>query len=65
MNLDEIDKLAAEVYDYCCSHRGDNMKNGEPGNPRNVGRGFDTLFDEPKNFYRNIAQWHLQQKGKQ
>jgi hypothetical protein len=56
---DRVDKLAAEIYDYCCSHRGDNMKKGVPGNPRNVGSGFDTLFDEAKEFYRSIARWHL------
>lgn len=51
-----VDKLAAEVYDYCCSHRADNKS----GKPQEVSRGgFDSLYDNSKEFYRNVARWHL------
>ncbi len=59
MNDAELDKLAAEVYDYCCSFRSDNSKNGEPGDPRKVGENFENLYEQSKNFYRNIVRWHL------
>ena len=55
---ENIDKLAEEVYDWCCSHRVDNMnKDGSPGDPRKVGCPYCQLYDNAKNFYRNIVIW--------
>ncbi len=49
----ELDQVAAEIYDFCCAAR---SKDGNK--PREVGREFDTLFEETKEFYRNMARWH-------
>jgi hypothetical protein len=54
-NAAVVDKLAAEVYDFCCTNRADNKS----GNPREVGNDFDSLYEQPKNFYRNVARWYL------
>jgi hypothetical protein len=58
--MKEIDKLAEAAYEYCCSHRQDNIKDDVGGNPRNVGCPFAQLYDNAKEFYRNIARWHLE-----
>jgi hypothetical protein len=61
----ELDKLAESVYDYCCSNRLDNLnKDGSPGDPRKVGCKFEDLWESPKDFYRNVAKWHLKQDAK-
>ncbi len=57
----DIDQLAEEVYNYLCANRGDNLKkDGSPGDPRKVGSDYDSLFDEAKTHYRNMAKWHLE-----
>ena len=53
--MNDLDLLAAEIYDYCCSNRADNKSK----NPREIGCEFDKLTEQSKNFYRNIAKWHL------
>jgi hypothetical protein len=52
------EKLAEEVYDYCCAARSKDKKS-----PREVGREFSTLMDPVKEFYRFIAEWHLNKKN--
>jgi hypothetical protein len=57
-NLMDKEKLAEEVYDYCCAARSKDKKS-----PREVGREFSTLMDPVKEFYRFIAEWHLNKKN--
>jgi hypothetical protein len=61
LNMNEdLDKLAAEVYDYVCAHRQDNRnKNGSPGDPRKISNTFDTLMEPAKEHYRDMVRWHL------
>jgi hypothetical protein len=57
---DQVDRVPEEIYDYVCAHRKDNLNpDGSPGDPRKIGCPFSELYDEPKNFYRNLAVWHL------
>ena len=51
----DLDKVAEAVYDYCCANRTDNKSK----NPREIGCEFKDLHENAKNFYRNVAQWHL------
>lgn len=56
--MTKIDELAEQMYDYACSVRA--AKKGEPfGDPRLVGCKFQDLFDEPKQFYTNLATFVL------
>jgi len=56
---DEVEKLAENAFYFCCAAR---SKDGR--NPFEVCGNFEDLFDESKEFYRNIARWHLNHKGK-
>jgi hypothetical protein len=51
---EQVEKLAADCYYACCAAR---SKDGK--NPFEVGCKWNDLFDEPKEFYRNVARWHL------
>jgi hypothetical protein len=51
--MNELDSLATEIYDYCCSNRADNKSK----NPREIGCEFKNLTEQAKNFYRNIAKF--------
>jgi hypothetical protein len=58
--MDDLDKLAAEIFDYACANRRDNLnKDGTAGDPRAISCKFEDLYDGPKEFYRSIARWHL------
>jgi len=54
---EEIEKVAREGYDAVCAAR----SKSEPANPRDVGCEFGLLYDEAKQFYREIALHHLTQ----
>ena len=53
--MDDVEKLAESVYLYCCKER------SKKGEAEEVCCPFDTRFDEVKEFYRNVARWHLQE----
>lgn len=57
--MNELDMLAEQMYDYACANRADNKTK----NPRDSGCKFEELFDNVKNFYRNLAKWHLEHKN--
>jgi len=61
MNTDEeLDKLAEEVYDWCCSRRVDNLdKKGNPSDPRKISSPYPLAIDNVKHFYRDVVRWHL------
>lgn len=60
MTTEELDKLAEELYDWCCSRRADNLaKDGSPGNPRKVSNPYPTTLEGVKVFYRSAVEWHL------
>jgi hypothetical protein len=70
---EEVERLAEEIFDYCCANRQDNLnKDGSAGNPRAICCKFNDdpvagtqgLYENAKNFYRNIARWHLQKVSK-
>lgn len=57
----ELDVLAEKMYDYACANRQDNLtKDGKAGDPRKVGCEYKDLFDNSKNFYRNLARFVLE-----
>lgn len=63
-NPENLDNLAASLYDYCCAHRKDNLnKDGSPGDPRKVGCKFKDLWESPKEHYRNAVRWFLENKN--
>ncbi len=58
--MNELDKLAEEMYNEACLAQSKRMSpKKENHSPRDVGCEFKDLFDEPKNHYRSLAQWHL------
>jgi len=60
---EELDKLAEEVYDWCCALREDNLdKKGNPGDPRKVSSPYPLSMDNVKAFYRNVVKWHLEKQ---
>jgi hypothetical protein len=56
---DLVEKTAEEMYNFACAAR---SKDGNK--PREVGNEYKTLLEEPKDFYRNLARWHLSQLTK-
>jgi len=54
---EEIDSLAAEAFYFCCAAR---SKDGK--NPFEVCGNFNELVEQSKEFYRNIARWHLSKR---
>ena len=54
----KTDEIAKKIYDHCLSCRKDNKSK----NPRETGCSFDELFEESKNHYRAIAEWHTENK---
>jgi tRNA U34 2-thiouridine synthase MnmA/TrmU len=59
-SMNELDQLAEEIFDYACARREDNKTK----NPRAICCKFENLLDNPKEFYRNIAKWHLDKISK-
>lgn len=58
---EQLDVIAEQMYDYACANRKDNLnKDGSAGDPRKVGAKYELLWESPKNFYRNMARWHLE-----
>ena len=63
MTTEQLDVLAEQVFDYCNAHRNDNLtKEGLPGDPRKVSQPYNTMMEPTKRFYRNMVQWHLENK---
>lgn len=61
--INQVDKLAEELYDWCNSHRADNLnKDGSAGDPRKVSCKYSDTYNEVKTFYRNVVSWHLLSK---
>lgn len=61
--MEDLEKLAEEMYDFACANRADNLnKDKSSGDPRKIGCLFKDLTDQSKNFYRNLAKWHLVKK---
>jgi hypothetical protein len=52
---EEIEQLAAEIYDFVCADRLDNPTH----RPRCVSCPYEDLFDESRHHYRSMASWHL------
>jgi hypothetical protein len=61
--MEDVDTVAKNMYDFACANRQDNLnKDGSAGDPRKVGCEYESLFENAKNFYRNLAKWHLTNK---
>ena len=55
---EELDKLAEELYDWCCARREDNLdKNGNPGDPRKIGSPYPLAINNVKVFYIYKEDW--------
>jgi hypothetical protein len=52
--MDEIDKIAEQLYDAACAAR---SKDGK--SPREIGGPYEKLWPQPKEHYRAMAKWVL------
>ena len=60
----ELNTLAETMFDYACATRRDALtKEGLPGDPRKVCGRFCFLQEPAQQFYRSLAQWHLNHKS--